>query len=142
MRFFIEDDEFMSATDSNRIVQTAPSISSFFNGTPLSDFEDFSQVDMTLELTKTSDGSVMACENSGHCLVRYTWDYTPIIHYVVPQIIYPGMIPSVLIDTKKALNYKHADQLVMNIRFDGTSFNYTNGYTDNLADTDYSMDNN
>ena len=30
----------------------------------------------------------------------------------------------------------------MNIRFDGTSFNYTNGYTDNLADTAHSIDNN
>ena len=99
----------MSATDSNRLVQTAPSITSFFNGTPLSDFEQFSTVDMTLDVTRVSDGSVMACGNAANCLVRYSWDYTPVISYVVPQIIYPSMIPSVLIDTKKALNYRHPD---------------------------------
>ena len=132
----------MSAPGSNRLVQTTPAVNTFFNGTPLSDFEAFSTVDMTLEVTKSTDGSVMTCASANNCLVRYSWDYTPIISYVVPQIIFPGMIPTVIINTKNAPNYKHADQLAMQIRVDGTSFNYTNGYNDDLADPDFTINNN
>lgn len=42
----------MSATGQNRLVQTVPAINTFFSATntPLSAFEAFAYVDMTLEI--------------------------------------------------------------------------------------------
>jgi len=79
-----------------------------FNGTPLSSFEYLNEVDMQLTVTASSKGTKFTC-GSDNCRVRYSWSYTPVIHYVVPAVVYPGMTISVGINPKNAPNYKKDD---------------------------------
>ena len=97
---------------------------------------------MTLEVTRSSDGNVMTCANTKKCRVIYDWDYTPKIFHVVPQILYPGMVPTIYMNPKNAQNYKSPTDLCMDVRVDGTRLNYKNGWTDVLADTSFQFGNN
>ena len=99
----------MSAPINNRLVYTTPAITSLFNNTPLSDFANLSSVTMALSVTTAAMGTRLTCNNPNNCKVRYDWGYTPVIHYMIPAIIYPGMTASVVINPKNAPNYKHAD---------------------------------
>ena len=98
----------MSRPVNNRLVYTAPSIASLFN-TQLSSFESFSQIDMTLEVKTTVMRNELSCAVVDNCKVRYSWDYTPIIKYVTPSIVYPGMAVSVGVNPKLAPDYKMAN---------------------------------
>ena len=59
------------------------------------------------------------------CKVTYSWDWTPVLHYMIPAMVYPGMQATVAIDQKNAKVYKHEDQLPIDLRIDGTSMNLT-----------------
>ena len=120
----------MSAPVSNRLVYTTPSISDLFNGTPLSSFEYLSNVDMSLSVMATSTETEFTC--GSNCRVRYTWDYTPIIHYLVPAVVYPSMTVSAGINPKNAPNYKKSTDLPLQLRIDGTSLDLTNKYDETI----------
>ena len=115
----------MSAPTSNRLVYTTPSISSIFNGRAYSDFEGFDEINMTLEVTTTTMGETLACGNASNCAVKYSWGYTPVIHYVIPSIVYPGMTGVVAVNPKNAPNYKKSTDLPIDLRIDGTALNLT-----------------
>ena len=95
---------------NNRLVYTTPAINTFFAGnTPLSSFKQFDKIEMSLSVTTTVEGNELTCTAANHCKVKYDWDFTPIIYYMIPSIVYPGMQASVGIDPKKAPHYKHAN---------------------------------
>ena len=80
----------MSAPESNRLVWTAPAVSTLFNGLPMTRFEQYDELDMVMRITKASDGSMMTCAADTNCNVKYSWDWTPIMFHMVPAIVYPG----------------------------------------------------
>ena len=82
----------MSAPVANRLVYTTPAISTIFNGTPLSAFESVDKVTMNLSVTTLAMGNVLTCSSLSKCNVVYSWSYTPIIYYMVPAMVYPGML--------------------------------------------------
>ena len=93
----------MSAPVNNRLVYTTPAINSLFAGsTPMSSFEGYDKVVMNLSVTTTVLGLQLTCRSSNNCKVKYDWDYTPIIYYMIPSMVYPGMTASVGINPKKA----------------------------------------
>ena len=118
----------MSAPLMNRLIYTAPDISTLFNGTPMSTFESLNEVQMHLEVRVPETGVVLACQRADRCRVRYRWDYTPVIHHMVPAIVYPGMQVSVGLDANKAPNYKADNQMMVDIRIDGTSLDFEGWY--------------
>ena len=61
----------MSAPTMNRLVYTAPDISTLFNGTPMSAFESLHEVQMYLEVRTPETGVVLACQKRDRCRVRY-----------------------------------------------------------------------
>ena len=64
----------------NRLVYTTPSISTLFNGVPISSFDSFAQIDMFLKVQPASSGIVEECAgNPNKCRVRYSQSYTPVI---------------------------------------------------------------
>lgn len=129
----------MSKTGNNRLVQTAPAITELFSATntPLSAFEDRFFTDMFLEVTRQSDNEVMSCDVKNNCLVRYHWDYTPRINYLIPQVVYPGMISSIMMSVKATTDYRKEGQQFIDIRFDGTSVSYDNGVTTSIGEGDF-----
>ena len=82
----------MSAPEQNRLVSTTPSITSFFNHLTLSDFEQFDSIVMELQVTSTMTDNELTCSVPAKCNVIYSWDYTPVIYYMVPAMVYPGML--------------------------------------------------
>jgi hypothetical protein len=134
-----ENDQFLSAPVNNRLVYTTPAINTFFAGnTPLSSFQQFDKVEMSLSVTTTVLGNELTCTAANHCKVKYDWDFTPIIYYMIPSIVYPGMQASVGIDPKKAPHYKHASQLPVDMRIDGTSMDLSAIYdSDSTLPTNY-----
>jgi hypothetical protein len=64
----------------------------------------------------------LTCRRYDNCKVEYSWQYTPIISYLVPAIVYPGMTVSVGINPMKAPVYKKDTHLPIDLRMDGTSF--------------------
>ena len=117
----------MSSPINNRIVYTAPSIASLFN-TPLSSFESFDQINMQLSVQTTVMSYDLGCVPARNCFVSYSWDYTPIIHYVTPPIVYPGMAVSVGVDPQWAPDYKKEGQPPIDVRIDGVGLNFTETY--------------
>lgn len=91
----------------------------------MSSFENL-DIDMFLTVTTSSTGRKLTCGNN--CKVRYTWSYTPIIHYIVPSVVYPGMQIAVGINPKNAPNYKKSDQTPFQMRLDGTSLIFGDEY--------------
>lgn len=116
-----EDDQFTSAPRQNRLTYSAPSISTLFN-LPEDNFRSFSSVKMNLEVKPGFlGGTSLGCDSN--CDVYYSWDYTPQIKYMVPSKVYPGMQASVVLNPARAPNYKHAKQLAVDARIDGTMLN-------------------
>jgi hypothetical protein len=118
----------MSAPGGNRLVYTAPPVNSLFN-LPLEVFEGHDEVNMFLEVTDKATDERHSCSQGRKCRVRYAWDHTPIIHNMVPAIVYPGMTASVRVEPRKAKDYKRENALPIDLRIDGTSFNL-DGYYD------------
>ena len=96
----------------------------------MSRLENFDHIDMAVGVTKGDTGEELWCANTNACIVRYTWDYTPIIHKVVPPVVYPGLQAAVLLNPMKCPNYKREDELPIDLRIDGTAFNHTDPYVD------------
>ena len=104
----------------------------------MSSFEHLDKVEMNLSVTTTVAGNRLTCSHANHCKVKYEWDFTPIIYYMIPSIVYPGMQASVGIDPKKAPWYKHPSQLPIDLRIDGTSMDLSAIYdSDSTLPTDY-----
>jgi hypothetical protein len=90
----------------NRLVYTAPDISTLFNGTPMTAFKSMNELNMYLEVVTPEFGQVLGCRDTSRCRVRYAWSYTPVIYYMVPAIVYPGMQVTIGLNPKKAPGYK------------------------------------
>ena len=87
---------------------------------------------MSLEVS-TSE-KTLSCQSCANCCsVTYSWDYTPILHYMVPAMVYPGMKATVVVDVKMAYKYKHENQLPIDLRIDGTSMNLTENYNSTVT---------
>ena len=90
------------------MVYTTPAINTFFAGnTPLSFFEAFDKIEMTLSVSTTVIDQTLECVSAPQCRVTYDWNYTPIVHYMVPSIVYLGLTASVGVNLKFAAKYKH-----------------------------------
>lgn len=61
---------------------------------------------MIASVTTTETGTELTCDNPDHCEVRYDWDFTPVVDFMVPSIVHPGMKASVGIRGKNARWYK------------------------------------
>ena len=113
----------------NRLVYTTPSITSLFNGLSMSSFESYDLISMYVHVTPASTGIPLTCSDRNHnCRVKYGWNYTPIIYHMIPSTVYPGMPAAVAMNAMSCPNYKHEDQMPVDIRIDGTSFNLTDYY--------------
>ena len=116
----------MSAPSSNRLVFKTPSLSSLVNA-PLSDFESIAQVNF-ITTVQTESGKSLTCGNN--CRIRYSWDYTPIIYWLTPAVVYPGMLVSVAMNAKNAPTYKSPNQYPVDIRIDDVSLDLNETYYD------------
>lgn len=129
----------MSAPVNNRLVYTTPAINTLFaGGMSMASFESFDKVEMNLSAKTTLYGQQLTCDNTDNCKVFYDWDFTPIIYYLVPSIVYPGMTASVGINPKKAPWYKLPSHLPVDLRIDGTSMDLSALYdSDSNFDVDH-----
>ena len=126
----VENDQYMSSPMNNRLVYTAPNLGELLN-LPLTAFEDYDRVGMFLEAMPQSSGEILKCAGDPNaCQVSYRWDHTPIIDGLSPAIVYPGMTATVAIEPKRAVEYKQAGDLPIDLRIDGTSFNLTGFYSE------------
>ena len=95
----------MSAPVNNRLVYTTPAISTLFaGGMSLDSFESLDKVEMNLSVKTTVYAEQLTCAEGADssCKVTYDWDYTPIIYYLIPSIVYPGMTATVGLNPRKA----------------------------------------
>ena len=110
---------------------TTPAINTFFSGsTTLADFETFDKVEMVLSVTTTVIEQTLNCISAPQCKVTYDWNYTPILQYMIPSVVYPGMTASVGVDPKWAPDYKHPNQLPVDLRIDGQSMDLSALYNE------------
>ena len=117
--YLIEDDQFQSAPGIGKLVYSSPSISDLFNGLPVSDFEGYDRLDFTISFRDAETADTLVCSNAGSCLVRYDWDYTPLLYYMSPPVMYPGMSVTAAVNPKATMNYKSAMYMAAEIRIDG-----------------------
>lgn len=61
---------------------------------------------MALKVTKLSNGQELTCSKASNCKVTYDWSYTPVLKYMTPSIVYPGMTATVGVNPMNAPNYK------------------------------------
>jgi hypothetical protein len=116
----------MSSPANNRLVYTTPSISALFNDIPLSNFESFSTITMNLAVVPASSEKALTC--AGNCNVIYDWGYTPIVRYMIPSIVFPGIHASVAVNPKKAPYYKSSTQMFAGVKIDGVSLDFADYY--------------
>ena len=70
-----------------------------------------------------------SCATASNCLVRYSWNYTPYIYYMVPSVTYPGQLISVYINPKKAAEFKQPNQLPVDMRIDDENLDVEGFYS-------------
>ena len=127
--FYLENDQFKSAPGNNRLVYTTPAINTLFaGGMPLSSFESLDNVKMHLSVKTSVYDHHLTCAQKHRCKVNYSWEYTPIFHYLVPSMVYPGMNATVALNPKNTPYYKHPDELPVDLRIDGTSIDLSEMY--------------
>jgi hypothetical protein len=119
-----EDDQFQSAPALGKLVYRNPSISELFNGLPLSDFERYSRVDFTISFEDGERAASLVCAEASRCLVRYNWDYTPLLYYMSPPVMVPGMIVTAAVNAMRTMDYKQGDVHAAEVRIDGEMLGY------------------
>ena len=139
-----ENDEFKSRSSEGKLIYSMPSISELFNGLPLEQFTDFSQVDTDISVLDIGNMNRLACDesNKSRCKINFSWDYTPVVSQIIPPVVYKGMEMTVYLNPKKAPSYYDSTLggSRCEIRIDGTSNDFgfnTDGNTELRSNTMY-----
>ena len=59
------------------------------------------------------------------CRVMYDWGHTPIIHYVSPSTVYPGLPVTIGVNPYEAGRYANGIDPPINVRIDGVSLDFS-----------------
>ena len=118
----------MAEPEIGKLVYGLPSIESLFR-LEINNFIGFTNIDMTLEALDIETKEVHSCATASNCLVRYSWNYTPYIYYMVPSVTYPGQLISVFINPKKAAEFKQPNQLPVDVRIDDENLDVEGWYS-------------
>jgi hypothetical protein len=129
-----EDDQFQSAPSMGKLSYSHPSIADLFN-LDITDFEGYDYVDFTLSFVDSETADVLECSTTSNCRVRYNWSYTPLLLYMSPPVMYPGMIATVALNAQSTMSYKQDDAYPVDIRIDGELFDFDEGAYGTTTDT-------
>lgn len=108
-----------------------PSITDLVPSATMDDFKAIDEVKMFTQVYNRQDKSTLICKGGGEwdCLVRYHWNYTPIIYGVYPQVLYHGQVSNVFLNPTEAPRGKKAGDLPVTIKLDGFRMDHE-GYLD------------
>jgi hypothetical protein len=59
---------------------------------------------MKFELSLETEGLELACGSSSKCTITYTKQYTPIIYYLNPPVVYQNSITEIWFNPKSTMN--------------------------------------
>lgn len=115
----------MSNPNSGWLWYSQPSLVDLFS-LDYTAFEDvgLTRVDATLSFLDSATGDRIECTDSSKCLVRYNWSYTPLLRYMSPPVMWPGMIATAALNAQSTMQYKQDDVYAAEIRIDGELFDY------------------
>lgn len=106
-----------------KLAYSHPPIGDLFNR-DITAFEPYDRIDFTISFVDSATGNEIQCADSSKCLVRYSWSYTPLLRYMSPPVMYPGMIATAAVNAQSTMNYKRDDEYAAEIRIDGESLAY------------------
>ena len=112
-----EDDAFGSNTLLGMLAYRTPSIEALF-GAPMNTFDQYQTLTFTVSLISNNDlgSDPMRCGAASNCKIVYRKDYTPVIYYMMPRVMYYESYTEVWFDPK------YTDNLIEGLEFDEMVF--------------------
>jgi len=100
------DIAFNSVTNGGSLKYSTPSLTQMYQGSTKEDFNTFSSITYVASLISFSETTMqmdpMTCKDATACTIRFSREYTPILHQISPQIVYNGSDISFWVDPRKA----------------------------------------
>lgn len=120
-----QDNEFKSAVSNGKLHYSTPSMLDLASGMTQEQLRLYDSINTELQVDVTKEDTGLThsyvCDHpSSDCNVNYSWDYTPIVWFASPPVVYHGLTSSVYLNPKNAPNYKGDRHMAVEIRLDGT----------------------
>jgi hypothetical protein len=96
-----EDDAFNSQPLLGNIAYRIPSIPNLF-GMPLEAFDQYTTLTFTVSVMANHDleSVPLACRVESNCRLRYNRNYSPVLHYLSPPVVYNEAMVDLWFDPK------------------------------------------
>lgn len=85
-----------------------------------------------MEVDTKVDENTLSCSGT-NCNVNYRWDYTPIVYYVTPAVVFPGIETTIVTNPRNGPNTRREGQQAADFRIDGTSLDFSSKFYGGLT---------
>jgi hypothetical protein len=97
-----EEDAFNSHPALGSIAYRLPSIDELF-GAPMNFFDEYTTMTFYLSIISNDPDlgpTPLACKVQSNCILQYKKDYTPVLYYISPPVVYYGSLTELWFDPK------------------------------------------
>lgn len=93
----------------------------------------YGNIDFELSFVDSASADTLVCGSASRCKVKYNWNYTPLMYYMSPPVMYPGMLVTAALNPKLTMNYKQSTYHAVEVRINGEMLDFEDHFDKSTA---------